>query len=497
VLFAAKTRLREGSFRIRLCGCFVGMLDNDTTNVDVPLTAVEDPQSDYGTQGHGGHHPTVPIAEEKEESSPDKPMEPCWDWALPLLWPPVIIFGLALVVIITMAVVDPEKPFHHGKWHLDIYHDHPSNESHHERGRRIRSCHAGGDCSSLTEELLNADEVEYYGTVHIGSPPQAFQVCFDTGSGTLWVPSSQCTGEECSWRTKFDPAASKTYQAVGSQVQLDYGRGKVGGILAEDMVSMGPVPPVLNCVNHTDCDLAVTEQRFVLANTLDGFPKTQFTGVMGLAKADAVAVPWFHNLWAQGKVADPVFSMYYSNSDSKPGKLSFGAVDKALYTGDIQWHQTGPGYPAYWTTFIQRIEVGSEVVWRCNSQACEAAMLDSGTSLIVAPRTFLGSYNAQHLTASEDCSNLDMLPPVTFYFPVPGNPSKSVPYTLKGRDYTLERYGTCTPGLAVLPSANVPQDKIILGDVFIRKFFTVFDFESQAPGEGRLGFAVANQQNIA
>jgi len=93
--------LREGSFRIRLCGCFVGMLDNDTTNVDVPLTAVEDPQSDYGTQGHGGHHPTVPIAEEKEESSPDKPMEPCWDWALPLLWPP----GENLMWIVHSGVV--------------------------------------------------------------------------------------------------------------------------------------------------------------------------------------------------------------------------------------------------------------------------------------------------------------------------------------------------------------------------------------------------------
>ena len=67
--------------------------------------------------------------------------------------------------------------------------------------------------------LSNYYDFYYYGTVSVGTPPQSFQIDFDTGSADFWIPSIKCSG--CGdKKNKYDSSNSSTYIELGYAFSL-------------------------------------------------------------------------------------------------------------------------------------------------------------------------------------------------------------------------------------------------------------------------------------
>lgn len=88
----------------------------------------------------------------------------------------------------------------------------------------------------------NCNDYEYFINLSIGTPPQNFKLLFDTGSPTLWVPTTQIN------KTGFNTSASSTLTWTGQNLSRHYGGGNsASGSLGYDIVT---IPPLIHVNNE-------------------------------------------------------------------------------------------------------------------------------------------------------------------------------------------------------------------------------------------------------
>jgi cathepsin D len=327
-------------------------------------------------------------------------------------------------------------------------------------------------------------DAQYYGEISIGTPGQKFEVIFDTGSSNLWVPSKKhdisCIA--CTLHNKYDSSKSSTYENNGTAFAIQYGTGSMKGFVSQDSV----------CMDTTVGQVCATHQGFAEATALPGitFIAAKFDGILGLGYPNIAVdgiVPPFNTLIAQGKV-DPVFAFYLDrdpDSGVQGGELTFGGTDTAHYTGDITWAPvTRKGY---WQ--FRADSVTSNGATLGCSGGCEV-ILDSGTSLLTGPteeikkiQDLIGAKPVVNGEYMISCAKIPTLPPINF---VIGGKT----FTLAGKDYILKvtsgGISECISGFMGMDIPAPAGPLWILGDVFIGKFYSVFDF-----GNNRVGLATA------
>ncbi|XP_071653146.1 lysosomal aspartic protease-like isoform X1 [Temnothorax longispinosus] len=328
---------------------------------------------------------------------------------------------------------------------------------------------------TATVPLINYLNLQYYGVIEIGTPPQTFKILFDTGSSDLWVPSKNCNvSQPACWKhNKYDNTQSTTYVPEGVTFNVSYHNGiwkgvKLYGNLSNDNVTIG--------------DLGVTSQIFgEVLNFSEGFlPWAKCDGILGMGYRALSAFKQnsvFQNMIDQHVVSRPIFSFYLNRNltDVISSELILGGTDSSHYEGEFTYFNVTQ--KKYWQITMDKFQIKN---YTSCSEGCQA-IVDTGYPHIAGPplaiEVIYREIGVVNDTVNCDDDYISNLPDINF---VIGGKT----FRLTGQDYILKLGDKCIPGFQAEP----PFDGIewILGDVFIGRYYTVFDMEND-----RVGFAIA------
>ncbi|XP_062872990.1 napsin-A [Trichomycterus rosablanca] len=334
--------------------------------------------------------------------------------------------------------------------------------------------------SAPVEKLINFMDAQYFGVISIGTPPQEFKVLFDTGSSNLWVPSIHCSFLDlaCWLHHRYNSKKSSTYVQNGTSFSIQYGRGSLTGFFSQDTVNLA--------------GLDVKQQLFAEAVMQPGivFAVARFDGVLGMAYpilSVGKVRPVFDSIMDEKLLPQNIFSFYINRDPTAEvgGELMLGGFDQQYFDGDL--HYLNVTRRAYWQIKMDSVEVGNTLTL-CKD-GCQA-IVDTGTSLITGPveeiRALHRAIGALPLLMGEywiSCKKIPTLPVISLNL-------GGKMFNLTGEDYVFKSsqmgMTVCLSGFMAMDISPPAGPLWILGDVFIGRFYTVFDRDND-----RVGFARA------
>lgn len=317
--------------------------------------------------------------------------------------------------------------------------------------------------------ISNLFDAQYYGPIAIGTPEKTFQVIFDTGSSNLWVPSVQCKSLVCFHMHKYDPSKSSTYEKDGRTMTIQYGSGAVNGTVDIDKVNFGGI----------DVDKVYFGEMTTLSNS---FIASKFDGILGMAwkQISVDNLPTvFDLMYEEKKIDTNSFSFYLTQTSNAEGSaLVLGGINPAYNTTAFEYHPLRS--ENYWLITVQSASVGGEKV---NFNPFNG-IVDTGTSLLVGSQQIVDIILLKlKAIGTINCDKIKDLPEISFAI---GQSNYGLSPDMYVLQITQDGQTQCMVGLTPMNFPKAFGPTMILGDVFIKTYYTHFDVAGQ-----RVGFAKA------
>ncbi|KAE8353920.1 aspartic peptidase domain-containing protein [Aspergillus coremiiformis] len=317
-------------------------------------------------------------------------------------------------------------------------------------------------------EALNqgGSDYSYFAEVKVGSQGQKMWMMLDSGGVNTWLFGSDCTSNACKLHNTFGEHASTSLQMTSKTWGVGYGTGQVSGILGNDTLSIAGMN---------------VQMLFGLAfNVSDQFQNYPMDGIIGLGRAEegSYGPSFMEAVTEQKSLKSNIvsFSLSRAADGGKDGAVTFGGVDKTKFTGKITYTNVLSDSNR-WTIPLDDASVDGNACHFTN----KTAIIDTGTSYALIPpkdaaalhQLIPGSSSSGKETFIIPCNSSAKLQ-LTF---------SGVSYTISPKDYVGSPHGSgCVS--TIVGHQMFGDDEWLVGDVFLKNVYTVFDFD-----QNRVGFA--------
>lgn len=316
----------------------------------------------------------------------------------------------------------------------------------------------------------DGQDFSYFSAVKVGSQKEEMWLALDTGSPSSWVFSSSCTDTVCTTHHTFDKSASSSYVSNSSAFSVGYGSGMVKGDLGQDVFSIAGM------------DVTFSFGTATFAN--DTFSSYPIDGILGLGRSGTAGwtIPSFMDVVAKNKYTTSNivgFSLSRASDNKKDGEVNFGTVDTSKFDGNISYTATNADI---WTIPMDDVYVNGQATGLTN----KAATIDTGTTYILIPPADAKTLFARIPGSSQSGEN----------YIIPCNSTATLELSFSGIKYSIEpedyigasSTGGCVSTIVGHQSSGA--NDWLVGDVFLKNVYSVFDFDN-----GQIGFGTLSSSN--